>query len=657
MQLRLHFPSLSDVPDQSSLRLQRRLQRVIVQSCERAVTILGLSDVRIEIVRDETMEIGRSGVDAVVGDQLRPDRFPEVAVLQNGDAIFYAGGSPYIEARNLARAFRWGAALFGRSGYIVLQPKGALVADQFYVVRLVRRTDPGSGVGVNASILPLQDYVTVAVVDRKGRAYFRKRVNDPWTFAQVERTLAKVPVEQSTIDLSAVRFIVMMDRAIFAEIPWEKRAEYLELLLQAWTGEREEHAMLEIIHSTRCRAELEAIFALLRERGRYEQLFADLDERVYQLLQFLAEFVIGEPIDWRYLVALLSAINVLPDLPLLVQPDAGQGLQWAAHALHVWLQSACDGVGLRCSRTDEMVESVEMLAAFLWVVEQARQGNAEAQMCVTQMMMLGGAGCVQALVGLDYAGVLGTPYDRRERAMSVGERLRGQLRGVLVYDLLTWFTSVDEFRTVLQGGEGLVERVTGLMDVIKSRQVQATRTGASPVPTNFYTSPVPTNFYTSPVPTNFYTSAVPTDSSMGGMSVGMVEGLQALLGCPGWDQAKVRDLIEGIPAANLQEFLQTMTFVSPFHLEMWESGMLKELGLHPAVLAFVREGGSDLMTVAFRRMGNSWERFDAWLEKLAVKRVRIGDPGDYQWFLQRMRMGEAAAFAEVTEEVQGPYDT
>ncbi len=61
-----------------------------------------------------------------------------MAVIQGrGNTYIYVGGSPFVKAKNLARAMQWGAYLFGGSGYAVLQPKGASPDGPFYVAHLL----------------------------------------------------------------------------------------------------------------------------------------------------------------------------------------------------------------------------------------------------------------------------------------------------------------------------------------------------------------------------------------------------------------------------------------------------------------------------------------------------------------------------------------
>lgn len=633
MYLRLHLPSVINMPG-GSLFQQRRLQQVITQSFERAVTMLGVTHMQIEVVQAGPTGTSRSGISTANDGLVHHDRFPNVAVLRTGGSEhLYVGGSPYAETKNLAQAFQWGASLFGGNGYAVLQPKGASLTNHFYVVPLVPQALPVSGVAGETRILPLQDYVTVAIVDRDGQGYFRKQVDDPWNFALVEQMLARMPMDQSTINLPTTHgvttydrgmfeFIVMMDRSILAAIPWEKRAEYLLLLLQSWTSKQEEHAVLEIIYSTHSSAELEAIFALLREQGKYEQLFTDLDEQVYKLLQYIAEFVPDYPVDWHNLVTLLFDSQILSDVSLLTPPDPLPELLRTAHEMSEWLQSYNPGFGPR--RANEIFNSVETLATFLWVVELARQGNLQAQKFVTQMITRAGIGSVQTLLGLNYAEELGTPYNQRERAASIGKNLRSQLESFLICDLLVWFTNINELHQTLQSLESFPQRLDALMSALNSLQRPGLDIpGVAPGTIKLLES---------------------CTSEIGGMTVQMAQGLEALLVHTSWDQATVLDLIQNIPSANLQAFLHTMTFVSPFYLEMWEVQTLQELALHPTALAFIREAGSDLMITVFKQVGNSWETFETFLERLAVKRMHIGSPIDYQWFLNRMRKGEETAF-------------
>jgi hypothetical protein len=296
-------------------------------------------------------------------------------------------------------------------------------------------------------------------------------------------------------------------------------------------------------------------------------------------------------------------------------------LQTAEHELHTWLQNTWDDPGLPTPKTDEILNSGEYLAEFLWIVEQAREGDLQMQTLVTQMLNQAGTESVQALLGLQYA-ELQHPMTGR-----ISETLRRQLKSLIIFDMLTWLANSDELRQALQNLENLPARLATLANVLKSLQLPQQRDINSPI---------------------IARTIELLESSTVGITAQATNGLQALLAHTSWDQATMLDLLENIPSVNLQAFLHTMTFINPAHLEMWEAQALKELAKHPAALAFIREGGSDLMNIAFRYTGNSWETFELFLTKLAVKRMQMGNPIDYQWFLNRMKKGEAAAFAEVT---------
>src|SRR6266700_721483 len=369
-------------------------------------------------------------------DNIIEDSFPSVAVLQGeGSGYVYAGGSPHVKAQNLARALHWWAYLLGNDGFAVLQSKDFSSDGPFYVMRLLGavRLEEGSAftlpageqaISLSASMLQSADYSIVTVVDDKGRSFFGNRAHDHWNYTRVMQTLAHIPLQERTIDpafiseiahaqfnhvipppgdSSMIEIITWMDRALFAAMPWAKRAAYLNLLIAAWKTEREKATLLEIICSTHAGAELEAIFALLRKQRKYEKLFERFDAQLYELLLVLGEFVADQKLDWRYLATLLSDVELPSQAARLIQRDTLQGLLNAAEALRYWLQNKWESISFLVSDSDEITGPLEYTFELLWMVEKAQSGDLQAQLLVTEIVMQTGTAIAQAMRGLQYA--------------------------------------------------------------------------------------------------------------------------------------------------------------------------------------------------------------------------------------------------------------
>ena len=584
------------------------------------------------------------------GDDIIEDSFPSVAVLQGaGINYIYAGGNPYVKVQNLARALHWGSYLFGNDGFAVLQTKSSSLEEPFYVVRLLgtvrleesRTFTLESGeqaVGISASLHQPADYSIVTVVDDRGRSFFGNRAHDPWNYTRVKQALAQIPHHERMIDPSFISevahaqsnqfvpapgdhgmidIIAWMDRTLFAAMPWAKRAAYLNLLIAAWKTEREKAILLEIICSTRSGAELEAIFALLRKQGKYKKLFERFDAQLYELLQVLGEFVADQKLDWRYLATLFTDVELPSQAARLRQQETLQGLLNAAAELRNWLQNSWKSISFLFSGPDEVAGSLEYLAELLYIVQQAQSGDLQAQLFATEIVMQTGTAIEKAIRGLSYARELGTPYNRRESKAGINHATLGELQAAFILKALKWLSSNDESRTAMDTTGSLAERLEALMCTLRVLQ-----------------------------PTERATT-MDSNSDQGEMTEQMTRGLNVLLECPQWDRTTIIGLLDSIPATSRHGFLHTMLFVDPSELETWDFQTLKGLAEHPRALALIREAGYELFAVAFHHVGRSWEHFDLFFERLAVRRKYIGDPVDYQRLLDCLSRGEAPAFDEV----------
>jgi hypothetical protein len=83
--------------------------------------------------------------------------------------------------------------------------------------------------------------------------------------------------------------------------------------------------LVELVAAARSRAELEAVFAILRGRGAYERLFAKLDGTVVALLVLLGGWREPTPLRAGDLIALFTRLGLLPDLTDLNVDPGGSG--------------------------------------------------------------------------------------------------------------------------------------------------------------------------------------------------------------------------------------------------------------------------------------------------------------------------------------------
>jgi hypothetical protein len=657
-----------------------------------------------------------------------------------GNSYRSAGGRPYVITPNLGRALNWGNLLFGGLGFAVLQPTRGAHMGRFYVVGLREpltnadiqgfgqpsATEQGDELAApkrDGRLIAPPNFRTVTVVTREGVPLMSNYKSDLWNVQSVTRTLSQLPIKQSRLDRADVqqvsqalfgarrragneallKLIVDMDRTLFAAVRWQQRAEYLELLIAAWTSEREEIAIIELIHATRSEGELEAIFAQLRAHDAYAKLFDDLDGRVYELLKLLGGFRPAGALSWAYLVDIAEELGLLPGLPL---PGAGldplRELQRMAGGVLDWLAGTVEGIAFLLTRPGDVIQGLGHLVEFLWTIERARWGDPEAQALLTRLVQQAGASLAQAIRGLRYAEELGTPYGKRGEGAKIAGDILGRLKYALILEILTWFIGIGEVKAAIQGGEiterlaalaralGLLSRVVrgaeaageaarlqrllrllgelaGLIDearllhaveLLPDEHVRLLQRLAREVnlPEGATVEALQAvlrqsrNLRQSADQLSDVLAVVGRVEALaeraGGMTEAIRAGLHAMLRHGRWNRAEALRLIDQIPASQLTEFMHTMTFVPPDRFARWGAAALSDLTRHPRALGLIREGGADLLDVLHDRLGH-WAEIDTFLEALARKRAEIGDPAAYQRLLERLRAREATAFFEV----------
>jgi hypothetical protein len=673
------------------------------------------------------------------GDRVIRKDFAETAVIfAQGLKFVYAGSNPYVIARNLPRALHWGYSLFGGLGFAVFNPKHSTKLE-FYVVGLTESLDMQelkgfgeaftaqgfevSAVQRRAELIQQKDFYTVVVATRQGDVLLSSRMHEFWNVAAVGHALKNVPRGQRSVshgslltasqrllqpsvsagdDQAIVDTIVNWDHTLFAVIPWETREHYVELLINAWTGDREEIAIIEIIKATHTVAVLEAIFALLRKNDLFDQLFDDLDGRVVDLLVLLSEFRPGGAVDWKYVASLLYSSNLFS--PVLGSVRPLHDLEVAASGVLDWLQSTYGGIKQLLTKPGEVVEGLAHLAEFIWVLDKAQVGDPEAIAVLSRIVLQAASRTAKAIRGLEYAEELGSTYGMRSMgSTNVGEDIAGRLRAALIFEILTWFIGIGEVKAAIRAAGDLPQRLALLADALKAlsglskiaqlgaeasklerlllilargaeiaQDVRIARL-AELMPREHLallqriaeTANLPKGaglealkaalghkaellrgVDTLSASLKILDSLEATASKAGGLTTDMIEGARLILQAKGDDFTGLIRLFGEIAPEHLDEFTRTLKFLHPEHLQRWTTEALRQISQRPKAMSLIREAGGDLLDRVYTRAAN-WENVDRFVDKLAERRAKIGDPADYQRFVDRLNKGEIAAFDEV----------
>jgi hypothetical protein len=673
------------------------------------------------------------------GDQVVRREFSDRLVIWgSGQLYVMAGGNPYVVAGNIGRADAWGKALFHRTGYAVLQPVGTGPGDPFYAVPLrerLRWSDLGSEerptpdapvqAGRRAAMVSSRDYTTVYVQTSDDVMLTDTRPGALWSRENVLGEGRAVPAGEGDVtgaDIDAiaegivreagrregfaglVEAISGFDRNAFAAMPWDVRARYLQILVDAWTGEREEIAILELIHATRSIAELEAIFAVLRDRGVYRRLFRDLDGRVFELLRMLGRFRPQTEASWRSLVTILIDAGMLPGQTILsaagIGPTPWEQLRRLGEGAEQWIESTLDAIWMLVSRPGEVIEGLGHLAELIWMLEMAKAGDRDAQAMVGRMAMEAGRGIVEAVRGLAYADELGTPMNDRGRGEHVGGDILGRLQAMIAVEILTWFIGVGEIKSALSAGS-LTEKVGALLRVLR-RIGQLGRFGGAGAEVAHLVAllgriggvddAARALRLLELIPESHLSllerlareahvvEGVSADALRAALA-GRAEllrdldrlgdvmraaaqleakatqaGIQAselapmfarLLDDAGIEPGRLARLVDEVPAANLREFADTLTFLSPRRLDALGADGLAELARRPRLMALTRDAGSEVLATMMTHTGDNWTALERLAEGLEARRRALPDPRDYQRLLDRIKRGEPGAFDEL----------
>ncbi|UPJ53432.1 hypothetical protein IVB30_20210 [Bradyrhizobium sp. 200] len=684
----------------------------------------------VRVLRDfKAIEVrggGAPAADLVVGDNDRIVRtaFPKSTVLRaQGNFYVFAGGSPYIVAANLSLAAQWGMQMFGKIGFAILQPDRGSSRGPFTVVGLlapfsIKDLDglgDDRGTRRPAELIRPAGHTTVMVATADGIWLFRRGAGQAWTEQQFLAELQGPPPQERVLDPSSVdlaaQFVTQgadtghiahllsgMDTALFAAMTWEVRANYLELLLRNGLDNRSRAAVIRIIRATRRVGELEALFARLRARNMYTELFASLDSDVFELLQFLGEFRSGSALTPGYFFSVVAEIG--GPIPGLSSTEPLRDLTRWALGFKSWLLGMWEGIVALFTHPGELLEGLEHLAEFLWIIQKAQLGDRDAINLVHRMIQQGGSAVAKAIDGLHYAEELGSPYGKRDRGHGIAGDILGRLKAMMVFEVLSWFLGIGEVKAAI-GSLKLGDRIANLarllgalrviggaarstteaqrlarviaalaqfakiaedariaraLELLPESHIQALERIAGKVDLAEGAGHEALRLALRGDEALLRSADEIADAlavtghleakAVGGVTPDMISGLHALLGHSGMNRAQLIELIEHVPAGRLDEFMHTMTFVGPENFERWGVKGLKQLTDRPGAMGLLREGGGDLIEAVSRRM-DSGEKFQRFIDGLAYRRQQIGDPAAYQRLLDRLAQGEAAAFEEI----------
>lgn len=442
-----------------------------------------------------------------VRDQVIEEKPPfegSLALALPGNHYVHVNSHRYAISGNVASAYDWGRALFGATAWVIAAGSGRQGGVVYYVAALdealteadlrVESTAssqiPGETGRFGGHVLPRMPggYDVVAVGFHGGgfsapgaEAFvgFQLQVREARQMGaaslppELVRASVFGPIDELLArggdgDLErAAELLAELNATAFAVLDWETKARYLQALIQAWTSEPQEVAIVEILKSVGSRSELFAALGLVRQAGLYDQLFADLDGQIWSLLITVGErFGDPEPMTFEFLVELsqqaglvprtleeVAARIVLGPLGPVLSSNMLAELEEAARGFVRFLGGAIEGIWMIISHPEKLVEGISALIKLAVMVQLAQLGYAPAVTYVTSLLQNMAR---QVMHGLKGARLLG-----------VSEEIVRRIKWAILWEVASWFVGIGEVKAILSG-VGLTERLAAVARLLRA---------------------------------------------------------------------------------------------------------------------------------------------------------------------------------------------
>lgn len=260
----------------------------------------------------------------------------------------------------------------------------------------------------------------------------------------------------------AADLLSKFDAGTFALVDWETKVRYLKVLLAAWTWEEQEKAVVEIFKSLKDTTELNAVVALLKKAGRYDQLFNDLDSQLYDLLVAVGHGFARDrgPFTLRQLLDLVESMGLITEAMRLASPLGPAGTligspqrlideaHEAASSLLRFVTDAVEALIMLVTETGKVFEGIAALAKLLVEVSLAQWGYPPAIEHLSELLTQLGQRVLEGMRGAD--------------ALGAGEKVLRRLKWRLIWEIASMFIGVGEIKATIAGAQ-LGEKLAGVV--------------------------------------------------------------------------------------------------------------------------------------------------------------------------------------------------
>ncbi|NUR25883.1 MAG: hypothetical protein HOV83_08565, partial [Catenulispora sp.] len=278
-------------------------------------------------------------------------------------------------------------------------------------------------------------------------------------FDDIDALLEQIDAGDDSKLQQAAELLSTFDAEAFALVGWETKVRYLKVLLAAWTWQEQERAVVEIFKSLQSTSELTAVLALLKQSGHYDQLFDDLDSRLYDLLATVGHRFARDrgAFTLRQLLDLAESMGLLPDvlrtaaaaasgapgasalLPDGTSPRLLDEAHEAAAGLLRFGSDAVEALILLFTETGKFFDGLAALADLLAQMAMAGEGYPPA---VERLRVL--------LTQLESSVLDGV---RGADALGVSEKVKNRIRWRLMWEVASFLVGIGEIKAAVAGAE------------------------------------------------------------------------------------------------------------------------------------------------------------------------------------------------------------
>ena len=524
-------------------------------------------------------------------------------------------------------------------------------------------------------------------------------------FAEIDLLVAQFEAGDETNLQRAAELLSLLDWHAFSLVDWQTKAGYLKVLLAAETWQVEEVAVVQIFQSLRSDSEVNAVIALLKEAGRYDQLFDDLDDELYDLLVTVGERFPKDhgPLTLDGLVRLLQSLGLVPGS---LKDTLISGV-FAGPVANV-LKTISDGGSVTDAMYDEAHDAVMGFWHFSGDLWQSAEsvitdpgkviGGAKglAQMLFeVQMASMGYPPAIEKITnilrGLGEKGLAGM---RGADRLGCGEKVVRRIKWRLVWEIASLFVGVGEIKALIElpviaeklaavarflavlirlgetadldlegtrlarlasmlkaerAAFASVEEAADLLSRLPEKDIRRLAKLIREVDIREGETLAQLWSRSSDLQAAVEDAIAKTDllrtmaGKAGGLTEEMVEAFHALIGDDGLPLADAQKVVSAIPEGEGARFAATLKRIP----EGSSAAFLELVAASTSRMEAVAKLGYDTFASIYRRAASRGEMVDQYLATLNDIEARAGSPEEFRKLLDRLEHDDPASWLDV----------